>query len=82
MVGRKATVLVGPRVTLDVGLQPRSDGSGTFATPYGTFGATVGIVPHRSTEGTRLIVMIEPAYVLYSRDVPNLALAVTLGALL
>jgi hypothetical protein len=59
---KRGDVLVGPRITIDLGIPPE-----TWERPslYGTFGATFGFSPRTGRDNTRFIFMIEPGIVFY-----------------
>ncbi len=58
-------VLVGPRVTFDLGLPTAS---GKSVQPYGTFGATVGFASRAASGKPRFVLMVEPG-IMVTRDV-------------
>jgi hypothetical protein len=75
-----AHVLIGPRFSFDIGLSPDSAMPGGGFVPYGTFGATIGILSREPVGRARFIIAFEPGVVAYST--PFFTLGITVGAVL
>ena len=76
----KADLLVGPRVSFDLGIRSEPANAGLDFQPYCTVGATIGVIPRGEEGEGSFVFMVEPGAAMYGGP-PMMSIAVVWGGI-